>query len=166
MKQIKLREEGVITVTAGNYAHNAKPVVCITNGKKFASATAAAEWLGCHVSSISYCCTGKYSSVKGLVFKYIKENPENCVDVLADTVQEQQRLFEKYRDVIAKMEAEERRKEAEEKRYEQWCIEMEKANKNLEVAKTRLDKAQVAFESAAEKYAKAEETLTRLMEMA
>lgn len=165
MKTITLREQGTIKAI-GTHTKNSKPVVCVTDGMKFASATDAAEYAGVHVSSISYCCTGRYNSVKGKVYKYIKDETENCVDILADTVQEQQRLFEKYRDIIAKMEAEERRKEAEEKRYEQWCIEMERANKNLEVAKTRLDKAQVAFESAAEKYAKAEETLARLMEMA
>lgn len=160
MRKVILREQGEIKAI-GTHTKNSKPVVCITNGMRFASATDAAEWLGCHVSSISYCCTGKYASVKGYVFKYIKENPEECVDMLSDRVlsYEDVELFEKYRGVIAELEAEEKRKKAEERRYEEWVAEMEKATEVLEVAKVRLDKA-------AEKYAKAEETLARLMEMA
>lgn len=47
-----------------------KQVVCVETGKTFESATAAAKYLGVSHSSISSCCNGKCSSVKGLHFVY------------------------------------------------------------------------------------------------
>lgn len=51
-----------------------RPVVCLETGETFVSATAVAEHVGVSHSSISNCCNGKRSTVKGLHFVYTDSN--------------------------------------------------------------------------------------------
>lgn len=150
MKEIILREKGTMHVERKKHSgKRCKPVVCVTNGMRFASATDAAEYAGVHLSSISLCCLGKVTNVKGNVYKYVKEETENCVDVLADTLQKQRQLLEKYAPLIAELEA----KEEEEKLRK---LDEERKQKAIEKAKAKYARAEEKFAKASEAKDKAD----------
>ena len=60
-----------------------KAVVCLTNGKVYASAILAAKDLDCKASNISTVCTGKASHTKGFVFKHFSTNDTDKSELLA-----------------------------------------------------------------------------------
>lgn len=155
MKEIILREKGTMQVE-GHCGRRGKPVVCVTDGMKFASATDAAEYAGVHLSSISYCCLGKITNVKGKVYKYVKEETENCVDVLASTVQEQKRLLEKYAPLIAEMEAKEREEKTRQMEEEKRQELIAKAKKKYARAEEKFVKASETKDKAMARYVKAD----------
>jgi group I intron endonuclease len=51
-------------------AHS-RPIVCITDGQTFLSSRDAADFYGIHQASVSGVCSGRYKSVRGLVFAKI-----------------------------------------------------------------------------------------------
>lgn len=63
---LSLGGEGVVGVPA----HNRRTVTCLSDGRMFTSATAAADFYGISNVSISDVCNGKYRHVKSLYFVY------------------------------------------------------------------------------------------------
>lgn len=106
--EIIIKETGIIKANGTHTARQAKPVICITTGKRYASCTDAAKEAGVDVSAMSRCCTGATKQINGNVYRYVKDQTEACVDALADTVEEKLKLLEKYSDIIAEMEAKEK----------------------------------------------------------
>lgn len=155
MREIILREKGTLKVE-GHCGRNGKPVVCVTDGMRFASAKEAAAYVGVHHTTISSCCLGKIKTAKGKVYKYVKEQTENCVDVLADTVQEQRRLFEKYAPLIAEMEAKEREEKARQMEEERKQEVIDKAKRKYARAEERFVKANQTRDKLMARYAKAD----------
>ena len=126
-REMIVKQQVSMTVYGKNRKSTAKQVVCIDDGKRYASCADAADEINVHPTSISHCCRGKIKTVKGKRYKYAEENGK-CTDMLADSLQEKIKLLEKYSDVIAEME----RKEIRQKELETL----------LEHAKTDLDKYQ------------------------
>lgn len=159
MRKVVLREMGTIHVKGTHVHGTAKPVVCVTTGERFASCTDAAEMEGVSIYSISACCRGKQKYVKvnneKRTYNFIKETPENCVDALAATLQEKLALLDKYSDLIAEREMEERRQEAEAARQEEERRIREKREKELAKLKERLANREEAYHKASNKVARA-----------
>lgn len=49
---------------------HSKPLICITDGRRFDRSRDAAEYYGVHISSIQSVCGGRYKAVRGLVFRW------------------------------------------------------------------------------------------------
>ena len=62
-----------------------KPVLCITNGKRFASVTDAAEAMGVRVSTMSNACTGKIKTCCGMEWMFVGHLMEKADKVLDHT---------------------------------------------------------------------------------
>lgn len=159
MKEVILREAGIIHVKGTHTHGTAKPVVCITTGEKFASCTDAAEAAGVNIWAISNCCRGKQKYVNAhdgrREYKFAKEATEKCIDALADNLQKKLELLEKYRDLIEEKEVEERILEAEAKRQEEERIAREKRQKELDRLKKRLAHREEMYQRASSKVSRA-----------
>ena len=155
MKEIILRETGTLHVEGKRRNGNSKPVVCITTGHKFASCTDAAELEGVNIWSISNCCLGKskYVKVNGekRVYKFAKEEPENCVDALATNLQGKLALLDKYASIIAELEAEEKRAIEQAKERERQQKAEEKRQKRIDILLRKCECAEVKLEKAEQK---------------
>ena len=167
MSTIILAKETTIHAEGKRHNGNCKPVICVTNGKRFSSILDAAEYEGICYSTISNCCTGKTRTANGKVWKFAKDR--DCIDALANTVQEKLELFDKYYDVIAGMEAIEQAKIAEEIAEEKRRLEEEKRQELIAKAKEKyarrekqFNKAKNDFEKALIKLEKAEAELQAL----
>jgi group I intron endonuclease len=53
-------------------AHS-RPVICVTDGRRFLSTRDAAEFYGIHQASVANVCSNRYKAVRGLVFKRADE---------------------------------------------------------------------------------------------
>jgi N12 class adenine-specific DNA methylase len=162
MKEILVKEMGTIHVTGTHTKGTSKPVICVTTGKAYASCLDAAEDAGVHISTISCCCRGKQKIVnvngEKRVYKFIKEEPENCVDALATTLQGKLELLDKYGAIIAELEAEERQAIARERERleeeERLKREAEKRAKLEEQRARRINILQKRCDCAKEKFDK------------
>lgn len=155
MKEIILRETGILCVEGATRNKNAKPVVCITTGDRFASCTDAAELEGVSVWAISDNCRGKTKTVKvkgeKRVYKFAKEEPENCVDALASTLQGKLQLLDKYAPIIAELEAEEKRAIEQAKERERQQKAEEKRQKRIDILLRKCECAEVKLKKAEQK---------------
>ena len=162
MKEIVVKEMGTIRVTGTHTKGTSKPVICVTTGKAYASCLDAAEDAGVHISTISCCCRGiqKTVNVNGekRVYKFIKEEPENCVDALATTLQGKLELLDKYAAIIAELEEEERQAIAREKERlaeeERLKREQEQKEKLAQQRARRINILQKRCDCAKEKFDK------------
>ena len=77
MEQITIQEQATMEMIGVSRSKLAKPVLCITDGKTFTSATDAAEYYGVHNTAISAACRGKVESCKGKKFCYVDKVKEN-----------------------------------------------------------------------------------------
>ena len=62
-----------------------KPVINLDTGATYASATDAAEALGCSIYVVSACCLGKIRTCKGYHLAYVAHASQN-VDILAERI--------------------------------------------------------------------------------
>ena len=86
MTNVTLQNEVVMEMTGKKRHKNAKPVLCITEGKTFVSTMDAAEYYGVHNSAISAVCRGVYETCKGMKFCYVDKAKEN-LNVIAEEIQ-------------------------------------------------------------------------------
>ena len=49
-----------------------REIRCIETGQVFPTAKEAAEWAGCAGTNIVQCCRGKYKSMKGYKWEYVR----------------------------------------------------------------------------------------------
>lgn len=129
MSKVTLTESATINAKGKLNSGHTKAVICIDTGEVFSSSMDAAENANVHPSTMSLCCIGKTSTVKGKHYCYVKDLAKN-LDAIASSLQSKVNALEKYSDVIAEREAEEQRIEAErlaeQKRLEEIAKEEEK----------------------------------------
>lgn len=85
MTTITINNKATFNAMGTHTKSNHKPVINLDTGAKYASATDAAEILGCAVDNVSACCCGRTRTCKGYHLAYVKHASEN-VDILADRI--------------------------------------------------------------------------------
>lgn len=129
MSKVILTEHAEVNAKGKLNSGHTKMVICIDTGEVFSSSMDAAENANVHPSTMSLCCIGKTSTVKGKRYCYVKDLAKN-LESLTNSLQSKVNMLDKYSYLIAEMEAEEQRVEAEkfaeQKRLEQLAREEEK----------------------------------------
>lgn len=86
MTNVTVQEPATMEMIGKKRNKNAKPVLCITEGKTFASTMDAAQYYGVHHTAISAVCRGDWKTCKGMKFCYIDKVKEN-LPVIAEEIQ-------------------------------------------------------------------------------
>ncbi len=73
MALITIQNTSNINAEGTRTNRNRKPVFCITTGIMYASASDAAEQIGCTQSTMSWALTGRMRTCKGMRFCYVAE---------------------------------------------------------------------------------------------
>lgn len=80
--QLNINKESNLSNVIGTHTHHScKPVINLTTGVVYASATDAAEALGTSLDVISRCCCGRAKACKGNELQYVQRTSDN-VDAL------------------------------------------------------------------------------------
>ena len=85
MTELVINRQAIFKATGTHTKRNHKPVINLDTGAKYASATDAAEALGCGVDNVSSCCTGRTRTCKGYQLAYVAHASQN-VDILTDRI--------------------------------------------------------------------------------
>jgi len=86
MTNVTIQEQAAMEMIGKKRTKHAKPVLCITEGKMFASTYDAAEYYGASQTAISAACRGVYPTCKGMKFCYVDKVKEN-LPVIAEEIQ-------------------------------------------------------------------------------
>ena len=100
MARITIHNATEITAEGNRTRGNAKAVFCITTGDIYASATDAAEILGCAPSSVSWVATGRMKQCKGLRLCYVANITEHLEEI-AECARARQTKVTAYDAIIA-----------------------------------------------------------------
>lgn len=92
-------------------SRNAKPVLCITDGKVYASGLDAAKEIGVDPTCISHVCLGRMKTVKGKKYCFVSEMQAHILEI-SDAMQDAFKNANAYKAI----KAEEERKAAHEKK--------------------------------------------------
>ena len=148
--------------------HSCKPIINKTTGDVYASATDAAEILGCTIDAVSMCCRGKIKSCKGNELEYVKHASEN-VGSLTKVVRNKNAEIEKLRAKIAEMEADaaigraiREEKEAIRKAEEEYAKALSKARAKVERRQRVVENADAKLQLAVSRLMEAERELEAL----
>jgi len=153
MKNI-IRKEAIINAEGDHNNGNCKMVVCVTNGKKFHSVTDAANYAGCHITTMCGHLNGKWNTCKGKKYRYANDGAA-LVEELTTNIQsltEDARLWREYQAGL----------EAERKAEEQRLADIEKAEKDIEYYEELRVKFYEKFMDAANKRDEARSKLAEL----
>ena len=104
MARIRIHNATEITAEGNRTRGNAKAVFCITTGDIYASATDAAEILGCAPSSVSWVATGRMKQCKGLRLCYVANITEHLEEI-AECARARQTKVTAYDAMIAEQNA-------------------------------------------------------------
>lgn len=85
MTELTINKQAIFYANGIHTNGNNKPVINLDTGDKYASATDAAEILGCSVHNVSVCCRGKTRVCKGFHLAYVAHASQN-VDALAERI--------------------------------------------------------------------------------
>ena len=130
MTEITINKQAIFNANGTHTKGNNKPVINLDTGDKYASATDAAEALGCTVYNVSLCCRGKLRTCKGFHLAYVSHASQN-VDALAERIKiltTQQIELERK---AALWDAQEAAKEAEHKAKEEYANALAKAEEKV-----------------------------------
>jgi hypothetical protein len=83
---------------------NCKPVLCITTGEIFSSASDAAEAMGVCASAMSWILTGRAKTCKGKRFCYVANVTEH-LDEIAECMRAREQKVAAYNELMAQQEA-------------------------------------------------------------
>lgn len=119
-------------------SRNNKPVICIDNGKRYASVSDAAESMGVSVSNLSNCLNGKQATRAGLRWSFVSHVTENADAILDHTAH----LSSELEKANAKLAAQ----ESEMAEFRAWKLEQEKIRKAKETHQLLIDKANARLE--------------------
>lgn len=160
--KIRLSENVIMDANGNKRSKGSKPVICIDTGVVYTSCTDAAKGEGISISEISKRCNGKKTHQKGKKYCYVSDLALH-VRELTDSISQKANKLDKYSDIIAEREEQER------KAKEMHSLEIkqrQKAIKDLEkiVAKrkTNYDKAYNEYKSARIKLENANKQLHEL----
>lgn len=131
MTEIIINQQATFNANGYHTRRAHKPVINLDTGDKYASATDAAEALGCTVYNVSACCIGKTRTCKGFHLAYVAHASQN-VDALAErikTLTTQQTELERK---AALWEAHEAEREAIRKAEEEYANALAKAEAKVE----------------------------------
>lgn len=131
MTEITINKQAIFNANGIHTNGNNKPVINLDTGDKYASATDAAEALGCSVYNVSACCHGKLRTCKGFHLSYVSHASQN-VDALAErikTLTTQQSELERK---AALWDAQEAEREAIRKAEEEYANALAKAEEKVE----------------------------------
>lgn len=131
MTELTINKQAIFHANGIHTNGNNKPVINLDTGDKYASATDAAEILGCSVHNVSVCCRGKTRVCKGFHLAYVAHASQN-VDALAErikTLTTQQSELERK---AALWDAQEAEKEAVRKAKEDLANAIAKAEAKVE----------------------------------
>lgn len=129
-RKVTIQKQATLEVEGTHDNGNCKEVLCITDGRRFASCTDAAEFYGTTTASMSNVCRGINQYTKGRRFCYVKDiylhlneiaehiNKSNAYDSML--VEEQQRNA-----ALAEREAERQRLIAEVEKWESECARID-----------------------------------------
>ena len=140
MTDIIINEKSTISAEGQLHSKACKPVICITTGKVYTSATDAAQANGVSVYAISCNCLGKTKTAAGKRFCYLKDVAQHLGHIVS--------LIEKAAAYDAIKAEENAAREAE-----------EQYKRDLEAAEGRYSRCQELCMKAREKYESAEEKL-------
>lgn len=170
MTEITINTEATIKANGRHTHGNSKPVINLDTGDTYASATDAAEALGCGQHAVSWCCLGKSRTCKGYHLAYVAHASQN-VDILANRIRamnedkkandrmivELNEKASRYNEVLSKVSENEHLKD-----------ELCKANEELAQYRAYKKQKQLvahledAFHKAFEEYQKANELLREM----
>ena len=142
MTDIIINEKSTISAEGQLHSKACKPVICITTGKVYTSATDAAQANGVSVYAISCNCLGKTKTAAGKRFCYLKDVAQHLGHIVS--------LIEKAAAYDALKAEENAAREAE-----------EQYKRDLEVAESKYTRRMAAFEKAREKLRIAEAKLIK-----
>lgn len=157
-----------VTLTEANGTRtnkNCKQVICLDNGKVFASCADAAEAMEVSQGVMSACCLGRIRTVKGKHFCYASHSSENLDMLTAQIRFMNARLAEMEADAaigrVMREEQEAKRKAEEEhiKAIEDAKAVIEKANNKLERRKRMMERKENEYMEAIGRYTDAENEL-------
>lgn len=78
---VYIQNASIVNAEGTRKNRNSKPVLCITTGEVYASATDAAEVLGVTPSAMSWVLTGRTNTCKGKRFCYISKVTEHLDEI-------------------------------------------------------------------------------------
>lgn len=100
---ITVHNKSEITAQGVPRNRNAKPVICLTTGEVYTSATDAAEANGVSIYSVSMNCLGKTKRSKGKRYCYLSKVTEH-LDELTESIQMMAEKAKKYDELVARKE--------------------------------------------------------------
>lgn len=166
---INIQNEANINAKGAHTSKNAKPVVCLDNGKVFTSMLDAADYAGVTNSTMVVHLQGKTRTCAGKHFCYLSRVNES-LDAIVTRLRETSAMEDdakKWREYQAEQEAirkaEEERLEAirkaEEKRLEEERKAREKREKEIAKADAKVERCQTIRDRIAAQLAEAEHNL-------
>jgi hypothetical protein len=157
-----------VTLTEANGTRtnkNCKQVICLDDGRVFASCLDAAEAMEVDQSAMSACCLGKIRSVKGKHFCYASHSSENLDMLTAQIRFMSEKMAEMEADAaigrVMREEQEAKRKseEAHLKAIDDARENIVKANNKLERRKRMMERKEADYMMAIGRYTEAEKEL-------
>ena len=147
MKNITITKPATAQAIGTRSNGNCKPVLCITTGEIFASATDAAEKFGVSLCVVAHAASGRIRTVKGKRFCYIKDVMQHLEEIAENTRIREEKLAEYDKIVNA-----DKRKQ-----------ELEQRKARLAAAREKLEKeaALIAAEEASQTFLDSYRTATR-----
>lgn len=104
MAIIRIQNTSNINAEGTRTNRNRKPVFCITTGIMYASASDAAEKIGCTQGNMSWALTGRMRTCKGMRFCYVAEIIDHLEEI-ADIARKRAEKETAYNAIVAKEEA-------------------------------------------------------------
>lgn len=132
MKKIIINDKSEVNAEGVHLTGCSKPVICVDNGKIFASGKDAAEYANVTPSQMCECLQGKVSSCKGKHFCYLSKVVENL-----ETLMKRMRELEEMEPDAKKYRAEQ---EAARKAEEERLAPLRKAEAEVAAAEAEANK--------------------------
>ena len=104
MARIRIHNTTELNAEGNRTNGNAKAVFCITTGDVYASASDAAEIIGCAQSTVSWAATGRMKRCKGLRLCYVA-NITEYLEEIAECARARQTKVTAYDAIIAEQSA-------------------------------------------------------------
>lgn len=173
---INFNEQVTLTEAKGNRTHkNCKQVICLDDGRVFASCLDAADAMEVEHTAISACCLGRLRTVKGKHFCYASHSSENLDMLTAQIRIMNAKMMEMEADaaigraIREEQEAKRKEEEARLKAIDDAKLAVIKANNKLDRRKRMMERKENDYMHAIGRYTEAEKELheaeLKLMEL-